>query len=288
MLKKNSFTGHLQKFLVGCSDIAHMHYFAIANARKTEERIAAAYKKFVDTGNAKHYRTGTALTLIDLFSKEEWVQRAAAEVRATEGADVLKLAAEAAARANAYVVVALHEAFEVFLQDVYGTLLFQRRGECTLRQKQAFHKAHPKMTKVEGTPQYYRAYAKFECKRDCDKAIAALFAQLDMKSVVLDRWGDMSFEEVIAVVGFCRHRIVHVDGVITPEALTELSVAQKNFVKRCLRKGVLTREPQFLPDHATTKGIIEILASVAYALYVLLGRQCAMKIDYGPQAKRSR
>jgi hypothetical protein len=87
----------------------------------------------------------------------------------------------------------------------------------------------------------------------------------------------MTFDELIATIGFCRHCIVHNEGRVEEEKLVELNRFQRAFVTSCLHASLHGNGRLLLPTSKSADRTMEALASYGWALYVLLSERCAME-----------
>jgi hypothetical protein len=182
-------------------------------------------------------------------------------------------------RYHSYILVAGYERLESYLKTMYRSMLYQLRGQVTLKSKRDFHKRNPKWAKEQNTPPYFAAYAKFACRRNCDEAMAVFQKVLPWDTMVLHLMHLMPFEQIYDLLGFCRHCIVHDEGRLPEETRVTLDVNQCEFIQRCMRRSVLTGEETILPDKQRTGLVIEMLVSYGHAIYVLLTEKCGMVLE---------
>lgn len=280
--KKNTFTPDLESFLTQSVDLLHLLHFMPWQLKMARSQTEKSLDVLEKRGIRDNFGPATGSSIVDIFHDGEYVVRAPVGKRITRGDDVTRLASEMEGRFNATVLVSLHEALETYLKNLYGKMLYQLRNEITLREKKRFHKAHPQSLRREGTPTYYREYARWSCRRDCVPALKAFQSELDWSSAIIDGWSGLDWIAVARTLGFCRHCIVHGEGHIADEDLSKLDASQKKLVKLITSSSLITGRNRLLPAKDITERFMEAIMSFAYGLYVLLARRCSMKLDVNP------
>src|SRR5207247_374561 len=155
-------------------------------------------------------------------------------------------------------------------------MLFHLRGEVSLPSKARFHASHQGTRKQAGTPQYFVQYVEYSCRRSCDEAILAFGKHLDWSDVIHNGSWNMTWDEFVKAMGFCRHRIVHSFGRVSAESLRTLTVPQRTFVELCLHTPVHDLERSILPPPCVIDPCFEVIVSHGWGLYILLTKRCGM------------
>ncbi len=278
-LKTNVFTKDFEKFQESMTDFSHLLLLVgwqLGESKKSVERSLAILEK---QGLKNKFGAGNGLSIVNVFNKIG-PQRAPGSKRITEGESIIPMTQEMEGRFHSYLFVAGYERMESYLKALYGQMLYQLRGQVTLKSKREFHKSIPKWAKMQNTPLYFAAYTKFACRRNCDEAIASFQNVVPWDTMVFHLMHRMPFEQIFDLLGFCRHCIVHDEGRLPDKIRTPLDTNQLNFMRRCMRKSVLTGKRTILPDKQQTGLVIEMLVSYGYALYVLLTEKCSMVLEH--------
>jgi hypothetical protein len=143
--------------------------------------------------------------------------------------------------------------------------------------KQEFHRKYPAWRQQERTPQYFAAYAAFCWKRGEKAVLAQVQKLLAWDRVLYGAHNDMTWNEYLATIAFCRHRIVHNDGRVSKSSLNTLTKEQQGYVLACLGDSLYSKDKHLLPPTTLIDGMFEAVASYAWALYVLVADRCSMK-----------
>lgn len=275
--KADIFSKDIESLLNACGDLFHLASIERSRIKRENESLDRAYEAFKTLGREDLFFSGTCLPIIDVFHEGEWVTRSPSVRRETMATEIKQLANELYRRSNAYILVSLHERLEEFLRDAYGKFRFQVRNEKSLSDKQAFHKSRQGQGGQRGTAEYFQRYAKWKCRNNCDPIMVDYQRLLPWERFKLH----VDFREFAHTIGMCRHWTVHNGGIVTPEGLGKLkSDGARKFVSDCVEKQVHGDRQLFLPDHETARHSIELIASYAYGLYVLLTDHCRMKSEY--------
>jgi len=293
-LKKNVFTPDFEKFREVMADMSHYLMFVgwrLGEANKSVERSLAVLEKM---GHKNKFGAFNRLTMVNVFHPSNAPMRAPCGNRGTEGESIVPMTQEMEGRFHSYMLVAGFERLESYLKALHGHTHYQLRGQITLPSKRAFHKAQAKNAKQEGTAPYYVAYAKYACRRNCNEAMEVFQKVLPWDTMVFHLMHLMPFEEIVALLGYCRHCIVHDEGRVPDDIWESLNVNQVTFVRSCLRESILTGEETILPDKRKIELIVQMLVSYGYGLYILLSEKCGMEIEKkyfrrpgDPKTKRS-
>lgn len=278
-LRTNVFTKDFDSFRESMADLSHyllLVDWRFGEANQSVEQSLAILEK---QGHKNKFFAGSALSVVNVFHSGTAPMRAPCGKRITEGETIVPMTKEMEGRFHSYLLVAGFERLEALLKDLYGRMLYQLRRRITLPSKRDFHKNKPKEAKNVGNAPYYREYARYACRRNCDEAMAAFRKALPWETIIFHLMHGMTFEEIHGLLGFCRHCIVHGEGRLPDEVRVSLTINQITFIRSCMRKSILTREETILPDARKTDLVIEMLVSYAYGLYVLLSEKCDMEIE---------
>jgi hypothetical protein len=275
-LKKNTFVPFWNAFHESLADLnAYQHFirWQLGHGRKLLIRSLEIVKK---EGKPDSYFIGSGLSLMNIFHDGEFRIAAPLGKRITKGADLLRMSGEMEGRFNSFILVSVFETLERFFKAMYAEMLFQLRGQLAPPKQSSFHHAQPRMSRRKGTPQYFFAYVEHACRRGTEEAQAVFQKHLDWKTVVHDGRWDMTWVEIVGVLAFCRHRIVHNYGRMSPNDLRELSRPQQTFVRACLGRSIHDREECLLVPTEKIDECFEVLASHGWGLHVLVSKHCAM------------
>lgn len=279
-LKKNVFTKDFDKFQEAMTDLSHLLLLVgwqLGASQKSMERSLAIVEM---QGHKNKFGAANGLSLVNVFRDATGPQRAPGSTRSTIGESIVPMLKEMEGRYHSYLFVAGYERLESYLKTMYGRMLYQLRGEFTmLRSKREFHKRQPDWAKQRGIPQYYLTYAQFACRRNCNEAMAAFQKALPWKTMMFHLMHGMPFEQIYELLGFSRHCIVHDEGRLPDEVRKPLNINQFEFIRRCMRKSILTGDETIMPDKRQTNLVIEMLASYGHALYVLATEKCGMELE---------
>jgi len=197
----------------------------------------------------------------------------------SKGKDVVRMSEEMGRKFNSFILVSVFEDFEDYLKSGLSRLLYQLRGEVALHQKKDFHRHSPGAKKREGTPDYFGEYARWICRRDCDEALAEFRRQLRWDRIKVSPFYNLTFEQSVRAIGFCRHCIVHNGGKISGARFRKLTRPEQVFVGMCAHKSLHGRGDLILPPTSVIDKMFEGLVSYAWALYILLAQRCKMVDD---------
>jgi hypothetical protein len=271
--KSNVFTSDHRAFLETLAVLGHFQMVVRWQLRLAKDSFKRSLDVAEKQGFKNQYGAGNGMSILNIFHDGERDIRAPYGKRVTQGEQLLPMAEEMERRFNSFLLVLIFEALEKHLQVLYGKLLFQLRGKVTIHKKE-FHRRQPFWAKREGTPQYFAAYAEYAWKY---KNVLAEFE----KHLAWDRVKHLSYHEMpwrsyIETIRFCRHRIVHNDGRVSPRNMNELSKGQQTYVQSCLHASLYSKEEHLLPPGNIIDGLFEAVASYGWGLYVLLSEQCSM------------
>jgi len=276
-LKSNVFTSDHQAFLEKLANLGHFQQlvaWALGFAKDTFTRSLDAAEKH---GIREYWGAARCLSICNVFHDGEYALWAPYGKRTALGEQLFPMAEEMERRFNSFLFVWTFEAVEQPLQRLYGKLLFQLRGEVAVANKKDFHRSQPAWTKQEGTPQYFAAYAKFAWRRSYRNVLEQFEKHVDWDRVkVGTTYHDMAWRTYIEAIEFCRHRIVHNEGRVSPDSMKELGKGQQAYVKSCLHKSLYSTEQHLLPPEEIIEGLFKAVATYGWALYVLLSEHCSM------------
>lgn len=188
-LKANAFTESLDSFLDEVVILRHYQFFSSWQLQESRNGITRTLEHVKSLGYKGIGSGGSALGIANIFDNGDVVMWAPVGGRVTKSSDLLRLSEEIERRFNASLMVSVHERAEDYFKRVYGLLLYQLRAEGSLRHRSEFHKSHPKWTSRSGTLDYFLAYSKHVCRRDCEPAFAEFEKKLDWKLVAINKWG---------------------------------------------------------------------------------------------------
>jgi hypothetical protein len=274
--KANTFTKDLNSLHEHLADLNHYQSFVHWQLGNAKEGLRRSLDYMDKRGLKNEYFTATGLSLFNIFHDGQLPIRAPLGKRVTDGETLLAMSEEMERRFNSLILVSIFEALERFLKAVYAKLLFQLRGRATLPSKREFHASHRKARAYLGTPQYLADYVKYACRHNCDEAMAAFCKHLDWNSVVHNGWWDMTWDQFVSVMGFCRHRIIHTHGRVSVDNIRTLNAAQRKFVESCLHYPVHDLEQALLPPSAVIDRCFEVIVSHSWGLYILVTNRCGM------------
>jgi hypothetical protein len=275
--KANIFTADQDLFLASLADSAHYQMLVSWQLRLAKESFGCSLEYLENRGLKNHYGAGNCLSILNIFHNGQLDIRAPHGKRVTEGEQLVPMANEMERRFNSLVWVSVFEIFEKYVKALFGKALYQLRNETTICDKGDFHAARMGVSKREGTAPYYVEYAEYSCRRDCEPAYRFFGKNLSWDKVTYPGYWEMTWDECIAAIGFCRHRIVHTEGRLSKTCLTKLSKSQRAFVTSCLHDSMHTCEKIILPPTEMMRGLFESIGSYGWGLYVLLTDRCSMK-----------
>jgi hypothetical protein len=277
--KKNVFTDAWIVFHNAAVDLSHLLSFLpwqLKMARKLTQQSLDVLEKRGLKGN---FGAATGLSIIDVFREGEFTYRAPAGKRSTGGDDIERMLSEVEGRFNNSVLLSLHEALEAYVKKLFEAMLYQLRNDRPLRDKSSFHSAIKNAFKHRGTPEYYRLYVHWSCRRDCRYAWDALRDELDWSIVKQDGWLGMDWITVADTLSMCRNFIAHDEGRVADERWTEMSRQRKEFIESLMSESMLTTERRILAGRDQAYRFLEAIVSVGYGVYVLLSNRFGMKLD---------
>jgi hypothetical protein len=281
-LRKNIFTSDLVLLLDRLTDLTHtlhLNDWIARNMVESSKKAFSQLKTIASKGPFGYFHAGTALPIIDLFHRDKLVRRSPYGVRSTSDRRLVKAPFELSRRFNALVIVEAHELMERFVRDVYGRLLFLVRETHRLKSLDRFHARHPKAVQIRGTPQYFVQYATWTCDHSSVNALNELLRMVDWKAVHLKYIGKMSLPLFVRAIGVCRHAIVHASGKVTENEMRRLDKAQRRYIDSLQKRSIFTNERLILPDRRTADRVLEVFASMAFAIYRLLALRFDLKLE---------
>ena len=279
-LRANIFTADYFLFIDRVANLNHYQGFVRWQLGQARAGLLRGLEHFRKKGwDPNAYLSGHRLSIANIFHDGEYVTRAPVEGRVSKGDDVLLMSEEMERRFNSFILVSAFEDFEHYLKSVFGKLLNQLRGEVVLHQKRMFHRSLPKAKEREGTPDYFNDYARWTCRRDCDEALAEFAKQLDCDRITFSPLYNMTFEESVRSIAFCRHCIVHAGGRVSEPRFKSLTNPEQAFVGLCIHNTLHGNDILILPPTAVIDSMFEGLVSYAWALYILLADRCKMVDD---------
>jgi len=278
-LKNHVFTPDFTLFLERLASFSHYQSFGgwqLAQAKKTIERSLDVVEK---QGHKNQYGTGTGMSLFNIFHDGQLPIRAPFGKRVTQGEELLPMAEEMERRFNALILVSVFETLEVYLKALYGKLLYQLRNESgrNKTEERKFLKAKPASAKHKGTEPYFSDLAQFSCGRDCQVALDEFKKQLDWNRAIRMCDIGLDFFDMVQVIGFCRHRIIHREGRVLARSLGTLNKRQREFVTFCMHASLHAKERILLPPTEIMSKVYEAVASYGWGLYVLIAHHCSME-----------
>lgn len=277
-LKANAFIDDFDGFRESIADLSHYQFmidWGLKEAKNSATRSLAAMEKM---GHKNKFGGGNAITITDVFHVGTGVRRAPGGVRTTQGKKIVPMTKDVEGRFHSYLLVGGFERFEALLKVFFATMLYQLRGQIAMPSKSRFHQNQPKMVEKSGTPTYYLAYAKFACRRNCDEAIAAFEKKLPMQLMTYQWNHGLPFKELFDCLEFCRHSVVHAEGRWPEGTKVSLNRKQQAYIRSCMRASILTGESTILPTDKQTDQVMDMLASYAYGVYILLAEEFGMAI----------
>lgn len=265
--KTNIFTDDWLTFHDVAVDLSQMLTFVpwqLKMARDATKRSLDAVEKM---GHPGKFGAATGLSIIDVFREGEFTYRMPAGKRATSGHDIGPMISEVEGRFNNSVLLSLHEALETYAKKLFQAMLYQLRNERPLKDKGDFHSAIKTAHKHRGTPEYFRLYVRWTCRRDCRKAWEAFRNELDWGIVKQDGWESLEWLAVVDTLDRCRNFIAHDEGRVADEQWSAMSTPQRDLIKALMRKSMLTGEDRILATKDQAYRFLEAIMAVSYAVY---------------------
>lgn len=278
-LKANTFTQDLDFLHERLADLSHYQSFVRWQLEHAKKGLIRSLDYVEKRGQKNQYFTATGLSLFNIFHDGQFPIRAPLGKRVTDGEKLLSVSEEMERRFNSLILVSMFETLEKYLKAVYAKMLFQLRGKVTLPNKAQFHASQRKAATQAGTPQYYADYVRHACRRNCDEAMVAFAQHLDWAAVIHNGKWNMTWDDFVSVLGFCRHRIVHNHGRVSMTSLRTLNGPQRGFVESCLQAAVHDSEPAILPPSSLMDPCFELIVSHGWGLYILVTKRCGMVDD---------
>lgn len=277
--KSNVFTEDFDTFRESITNLSHYQFVMEWRLKAADQSAVSSMEAFAKMGGEKdEYGGANGITVTDVFRPPTSPIRSPGGFRVTKGKSIVPMTREMAGRFHSYMLVAAFERFEALLKGFYAKLLFQLRGQITLPSRAGFHKNQPKMAKLEGTPQYNAAYVRQACRRNCNEAIDAFAKKLPLRTMTYRWQHGMTFEEIYGLLNFARNCIVHFEGRWPVEKVS-ISDVQQKFVRKWMRKSILTGEATILPSDSALDLVLDMLVSYSYGLFVLLSENSNMEIQ---------
>jgi len=276
-LKANVFNEAFQLLFDRFAVLTHYQGFVRWQLKQAKAGVVRSLEHFDKKGwDRAAYVAFDGFTLINVFHDGKLVLKGPGGGRLTRGEDVLLMSEEMERKFNSFVLVYGFEEFERFLKVAFGFFLYELRDTHTLERKKRFHESVPKVAKSAGTQTYFAEYARWACSRNADPVLDLFAKQLDLGSIILNLC-DLPVVDCIRVIAFCRHCVVHNDGRATERQLGKLSPDQRVIVRSLMHNTLHGNEIAILPSSKDIDDIITVLASYAWACYVLLAKRCHMK-----------
>jgi len=277
---KNDFTEDLIAILGITTDLRHLVTFVPWLHRMAEPTVKRSNESLERLGApANSFGPLTGSSIINLLHDGQLVTKAPAGKRFSIGDDVNKMAKEVECRTNASLLTVLHETWEAYIKKSYAKLLFRASEEILLPKRAGFHESKLDWRKYRNTPKYFNDYAQWTCKTDCTEALTMFKKFLAWDQIHVTEWKGMEWTAVARCLAFCRNRIVHNEGHVSESRITRLSKHQRIFVGTLMKKTILSEKERILPSGGDLDGLIEAVASFAYALHVLLSNRCKLNVD---------
>ena len=277
--KTNVFTDSWITFRDVGVDLAHLLHFLPWQLKMARNATQRSLKVVEEMGRPGKFGAGTALAIIDIFRDGEFTYRMPAGKRSTQGNDIEPMLSEVEGRFHNSVLVSLHEALELYVKRIFEAMLYQLRNKLSLKDKSGFHSAIRNAHKHKGTPEYYRLYTRWACKRDCRRAWQTFRDELDWSVVKQDGWLDMDWITVVETLSLCRNFIAHDEGRVAETKWNDISRPQQRFIQSLMRESMLTGERRILVSKDQAHGFLEAIMAAGYGVYVLLSRQLGMNLD---------
>jgi hypothetical protein len=276
----NVFTVDILDMLNTATDLDHLVTFVPWLHKLAEPTIKKSNEILKKRGAPPNsFGPGTGLSIVNVFHDGQYITRAPAGKRITQGDDVRRMAEEIEGRMNASLLTVLHESWEIFLKRVYAKLLFHLKVGLAPPRRAEFHKATPKWRNYRNTPEYFRDYAHWACRVDCSEALRLFVKSLAWNEMQITGWDGMDWSGVSRILAFCRHCIVHNEGRVSETRWKRLNKPQAALVRTMMKKTILSDDERILPPARLLDRFIEAIVSLAYGLYVLLSQRCDMDVE---------
>lgn len=201
----------------------------------------------------------------------------------------IQLIAELNGRANAQALSLLFESVEHFIRAFAGKLYFQTRNPDGYHRikmqpdRKRFHKHRAKQSggqKAVNTPEYFQQYVEWYTARNCDALIKDLLKVVPGIRDYTTRNGDDVFA-FVKVLGQCRHRIVHNNGLISDEVLESFPADWQGMLRMWgVRKSLITEGMTLLPEQHLVKHACEWAGTVGLLLYHLVAEALKLRNDF--------
>ena len=240
-LRNNVFSAEYASFLDSLADLGHFQMLVGWQLRLAKDSVGRSLHVLEKQGIPNQYGAANCMSIINLFHDGKLDIRAPYGKRVSEGEKLIPMAEELERRFNSFLLVWVFEKLEQHLEVIYGLLLYQMRSEVTVANKQEFHRRYPKWKQQERTPVYFAAYAEFCWKRDEKAVLADLRKHLAWDRVLYRAYNEMTWDEYIATIAFCRHLIVHNDGRVSKRSMNSLSKGQQAYVLECLGNSLYSK-----------------------------------------------
>lgn len=280
-MAKNVFTEDLKAFLKTGNYLDHLVSFVPWPHKMADPTRKKGNKDLEKQGGlGVHVRIATAMSIFNILHDGDYTMRVVVGKRNTKGRDVRPMAREVTGRVNASILIVAHEAWERYIKRAYARLLFSLKDELSPPRRKKFHRVTPQWRSYLNTLAYFEDYARWSLGNDCSEALEFLCDHLAWDQIRYKQWQGMEWLEVVAVVAFCRHCIVHDEGRVCESRWRRLNRAQTAFVRAMMARSVLTEEERILPPKEMINRLIEAMMSLGYGLYVLLSQRCRFEVEY--------
>ena len=277
--KTNVFTDDWITFHDVAVDLCHMLNFVPWQLEMGRNATKRSLDVVEQNGHPGNFGAATGLSIIDVFREGELTQKMPAGKRVTSGGDIESMISEVEGRFNNSILLSLHEGLETYAKALFQAMLYQLRNKRFISNKSDFHSAIANAHIHIGTPEYYRLYVRWSCRRDCLSAWEAFRKELDWGIVKQDGWNRLEWLEVVDTLDRCRNFIAHDEGRVADKRWSAMSAPQREFIKALMRESVLAREDRILATKYQAHQLLEATMAVSYAVYVLLSNRCGMTVD---------
>lgn len=278
---KNDFTADTLDLLSTATDLDHLVTFVPWLHKMAEPTIKRSNQILEKHGAPPNsFGPGTGISIVNVFHDGQYITRAPAGKRITQGDDVRRMAEEIEGRMNASLLTVLHESWESFLKRAYAYLLFHLKDDLAPARRAEFHKSTPKWRNYRNTPAYFSDYAQWACSVNCSEALRLFENTLAWNQMRITGWNGMNWTGVSRILAFCRHCIVHNEGRVSEARWKRLSKPQAAFVRAMMKKTILSEDERILPPAQLFDRFLEVIVSLSYGLYVLLSQRCGMDVEH--------
>lgn len=197
----------------------------------------------------------------------------------THDENLVLMIAELGARIRGDSLVRLYEVTEAFIADITGKLCWLKRNEWTFPNERKFRRQQVKPADV-GTEEYYCRFVRDQCKHNSSEILAELCRRLpDFQAIQQSNWFQPDLLGCYRGFAFCRHKITHCGGRAERSELHRFSKPVKNWIDGMLQSSTYTGALTILPGKQHVRTSVEIVAALAYALYVEVSTSCSMHVD---------